>query len=170
MNVTGQIRVFDLLQSRYAPTSKSGNRTNCNIAVIVTNSINSVSDLPEPHLCQYQVSHHPPVSACHAESKKFTFWQGSRGQILVTSTAVTTDCLTRLNGFFRDFSCFILQTWGVRTSSGESPWRSFQWVPPMWICWGEILLSECRSAPHTHSATAAAMTWECSIQRCHCHI
>ncbi|XP_075883734.1 oxysterol-binding protein-related protein 3 isoform X2 [Nelusetta ayraudi] len=25
-----------------------------------------------------QVSHHPPVSACHAESKKFTFWQDVR--------------------------------------------------------------------------------------------
>ncbi|KAK7939271.1 hypothetical protein WMY93_002597 [Mugilogobius chulae] len=24
-----------------------------------------------------QVSHHPPVSACHCESKNFTFWQGS---------------------------------------------------------------------------------------------
>lgn len=23
-----------------------------------------------------QVSHHPPISACHCESKNFTFWQG----------------------------------------------------------------------------------------------
>lgn len=26
-------------------------------------------------LC-FQVSHHPPISACHAESENFTFWQG----------------------------------------------------------------------------------------------
>uniref|UniRef100_A0A3P8NC73 Oxysterol-binding protein n=1 Tax=Astatotilapia calliptera TaxID=8154 RepID=A0A3P8NC73_ASTCA len=26
-----------------------------------------------------QVSHHPPVSACHADSKNFTFWQGEFG-------------------------------------------------------------------------------------------
>lgn len=79
MNVTGQIRGFDLLQSRYAPISKFCSTINHNIAVIVTYRMNSVtfSDSPEPHLCQYQVSHHPPVSACHAESKKFTFWQGS---------------------------------------------------------------------------------------------
>lgn len=25
-----------------------------------------------------QVSHHPPVSACHAESENFVFWQGER--------------------------------------------------------------------------------------------
>lgn len=25
----------------------------------------------------FQVSHHPPISACHAESENFTFWQGS---------------------------------------------------------------------------------------------
>lgn len=24
----------------------------------------------------YQVSHHPPISACHCESKNFVFWQG----------------------------------------------------------------------------------------------
>lgn len=31
-------------------------------------------------LCFYseQVSHHPPISACHCESKKFTFWQDIR--------------------------------------------------------------------------------------------
>lgn len=23
-----------------------------------------------------QVSHHPPISACHCESKNFVFWQG----------------------------------------------------------------------------------------------
>lgn len=23
-----------------------------------------------------QVSHHPPISACHADSKNFIFWQG----------------------------------------------------------------------------------------------
>ncbi|KAG5852599.1 hypothetical protein ANANG_G00064250 [Anguilla anguilla] len=28
-----------------------------------------------------QVSHHPPISACHCESKKFTFWQGKRCQM-----------------------------------------------------------------------------------------
>ncbi len=26
--------------------------------------------------CVPQVSHHPPVSACHCESKNYTFWQG----------------------------------------------------------------------------------------------
>lgn len=24
----------------------------------------------------FQVSHHPPISACHCESKNFVFWQG----------------------------------------------------------------------------------------------
>lgn len=27
-------------------------------------------------LCFRQVSHHPPISACHAESGNFVFWQG----------------------------------------------------------------------------------------------
>lgn len=26
----------------------------------------------------FQVSHHPPISACHADSENFTFWQGRR--------------------------------------------------------------------------------------------
>ncbi|XP_028267959.1 oxysterol-binding protein-related protein 6-like isoform X2 [Parambassis ranga] len=30
------------------------------------------------HYVSEQVSHHPPVSACHAESKNFTFWQDQR--------------------------------------------------------------------------------------------
>ncbi|KAJ8253141.1 hypothetical protein GJAV_G00209580 [Gymnothorax javanicus] len=28
--------------------------------------------------CYFQVSHHPPISACHCQSKKFTFWQDIR--------------------------------------------------------------------------------------------
>lgn len=28
--------------------------------------------------CVIQVSHHPPVSACHADSRNFTFWQGEQ--------------------------------------------------------------------------------------------
>lgn len=28
-------------------------------------------------LCFRQVSHHPPISACHAESRNFVFWQGN---------------------------------------------------------------------------------------------
>lgn len=28
-------------------------------------------------LCFHQVSHHPPISACHAESGNFVFWQGN---------------------------------------------------------------------------------------------
>lgn len=28
-------------------------------------------------LCFRQVSHHPPISACHAESENFVFWQGN---------------------------------------------------------------------------------------------
>uniref|UniRef100_A0A8C5N6A0 Oxysterol-binding protein n=1 Tax=Gouania willdenowi TaxID=441366 RepID=A0A8C5N6A0_GOUWI len=31
-----------------------------------------------------QVSHHPPISACHAESKNFVFWQGSVGIKYIT--------------------------------------------------------------------------------------
>lgn len=27
-----------------------------------------------------QVSHHPPISACHAESKNYVFWQGKLGR------------------------------------------------------------------------------------------
>ncbi|TNN52177.1 Oxysterol-binding protein-related protein 6 [Liparis tanakae] len=30
------------------------------------------------HYISEQVSHHPPVSACHAESENFTFWQDQR--------------------------------------------------------------------------------------------
>uniref|UniRef100_UPI003AADBB3B oxysterol-binding protein-related protein 3 isoform X5 n=1 Tax=Centroberyx gerrardi TaxID=166262 RepID=UPI003AADBB3B len=30
------------------------------------------------HFVAEQVSHHPPISACHAESKNFTFWQDMR--------------------------------------------------------------------------------------------
>lgn len=51
MNVTGRIKVFDLLQSRYAQISKLSITSNHSIAVIVTCKINSVtfSDLREPH-------------------------------------------------------------------------------------------------------------------------
>lgn len=31
------------------------------------------------YLLGFQVSHHPPVSACHADSENFTFWQGRSG-------------------------------------------------------------------------------------------
>lgn len=36
-------------------------------------------------LCFHQVSHHPPISACHAESGNFVFWQGN---VLVYLTSV----------------------------------------------------------------------------------
>lgn len=30
-----------------------------------------------------KVSHHPPISACHAESENFVFWQGEGGRVQV---------------------------------------------------------------------------------------
>ena len=36
-------------------------------------------------LCFHQVSHHPPISACHAESGNFVFWQGN---VLIYLTSI----------------------------------------------------------------------------------
>lgn len=30
----------------------------------------------------FQVSHHPPISACHAEAERWKFWQGIAKQYL----------------------------------------------------------------------------------------
>ena len=38
-------------------------------------------------LCLHQVSHHPPISACHAESGNFVFWQGN---VLIRLTSAFT--------------------------------------------------------------------------------
>jgi len=35
-----------------------------------------------------QVSHHPPISACHADSKNFIFWQGN------TTVIMQADCVS----------------------------------------------------------------------------
>lgn len=36
----------------------------------------SLQSSPSRNELCVQVSHHPPISACHAESENFTFWQG----------------------------------------------------------------------------------------------
>lgn len=42
--------------------------------MIIYGSFNT--DVIASFVFDYQVSHHPPISACHCESKNFVFWQG----------------------------------------------------------------------------------------------
>lgn len=48
------------------------------VAKIIVNFILSTTPLILHLFSLPQVSHHPPVSACHSDSRNFTFWQGER--------------------------------------------------------------------------------------------
>lgn len=62
-------------------------------------------------LCFHQVSHHPPISACHAESRNFVFWQGN---VLIHFTSII---LCNMLSIY-----FIQELLSVLTEIKSGPW------------------------------------------------
>lgn len=77
MSVIVQIKAFALSPNR-SESAFVNIIYHINIIMHWNHSLNpfALLTLVYSNVC-LQVSHHPPISACHAESKNFIFWQGS---------------------------------------------------------------------------------------------
>ncbi|KAM7372554.1 hypothetical protein PAMP_009712 [Pampus punctatissimus] len=79
------------------------------------------------HYISEQVSHHPPISACHAESENFTFWQDQRwkhkfwGKSVEIISSGPVNVTLPNSQVILSSSCFIFQSryWSSDNSKNE---------------------------------------------------